>query len=43
MKDLISACAAGKVGGQIVVDLMKEEDNFGECDLPMALIPRRGK
>jgi len=41
MKDLISACAAGKVGGQIVVDLMKEEDNFGECDLPMALIPRK--
>lgn len=43
MKDLISACSAGKVQGQVVVDLMKEEDNFGECDLPMALIPKKGE
>ncbi|MFZ2456942.1 MAG: exosome complex exonuclease Rrp41 [Candidatus Altiarchaeia archaeon] len=43
MKDLVSACSAGKVDGQVVVDLMKEEDNFGECDLPMALIPKKGE
>ncbi|MFH1836294.1 MAG: exosome complex exonuclease Rrp41 [Methanobacteriota archaeon] len=41
MKDLIASCAAGKVEGEIVLDLMKEEDNYGECDLPLALIPRK--
>jgi len=41
MRDLISACAAGKIDGEIVLDLMKEEDNFGECDLPVAISPRR--
>ncbi|MEA1925035.1 MAG: exosome complex exonuclease Rrp41 [Candidatus Altiarchaeota archaeon] len=42
MKDLVSACASGKIDGEIVVDLMKEEDNYGECDLPVAISPRRG-
>ncbi|HIE33886.1 MAG TPA: exosome complex exonuclease Rrp41 [Candidatus Altiarchaeales archaeon] len=41
MKDIITACAAGKVNGEIVLDLMKEEDNYGECDLPLAIIPRK--
>lgn len=41
MKDLVAACAAGKISGEIVVDLMKEEDNYGECDLPLAIIPRK--
>lgn len=41
MRDLISACAAGKIANEIVVDLMKEEDNYGECDLPLAVIPRK--
>ncbi len=41
MKDLVAACAAGKIAGEIVVDLMKEEDNYGECDLPLAVIPRK--
>jgi len=41
MKDMVASCAAGKAGGEIVLDLMKEEDNFGECDLPIALIPRK--
>lgn len=39
MKGLISACAAGKVDGQIVLDPMKEEDNFGQADLPVAITP----
>ena len=43
MKDLVVACAAGKVDGEIVLDLMKEEDNFGECDLPLAIVPRTGE
>jgi exosome complex component RRP41 len=42
MKDLVPACAAGKVGGEIVVDLFDIEDNYGEADLPMAIIPRTG-
>ncbi len=42
MKDLVPACAAGKVGGEIVVDLMDIEDNYGEADLPMAIVPRTG-
>jgi exosome complex component RRP41 len=42
MKDLVVACAAGKVDGEIVLDLMKEEDNFGDCDLPLAIVPRTG-
>lgn len=40
MKDLISAVACGKVNGKIVVDLCKEEDNNGEADMPIAIIPR---
>jgi exosome complex component RRP41 len=43
MRDLVVACAAGKVDGEIVLDLMKEEDNFGECDLPLAIVPRTGE
>jgi exosome complex component RRP41 len=39
MKSMITACAAGKVGGQIVLDPMKEEDNFGEADMPIAMTP----
>ncbi|MDP8011633.1 MAG: exosome complex exonuclease Rrp41 [Thermoplasmata archaeon] len=40
MKDLIVGCAAGKVENTIVLDLNKEEDNFGQADLPVAIIPR---
>jgi exosome complex component RRP41 len=40
MKDLVVACAAGKVDGQVVLDLMKEEDNYGQADLPIAIMPK---
>ncbi|MBU7015308.1 MAG: exosome complex exonuclease Rrp41 [Theionarchaea archaeon] len=40
MRDLVPACAAGKVDGQIILDLAKEEDNLGEADMPVAIIPR---
>jgi exosome complex component RRP41 len=40
MADLVPACAAGKIDGKIAVDLKKEEDNYGEADLPVAIIPR---
>ncbi len=43
MRDLVVGCAAGKVAGQIVLDLNKEEDNYGEADLPIAIVPRTGE
>ncbi|HEV2317206.1 MAG TPA: exosome complex exonuclease Rrp41 [Thermoplasmata archaeon] len=43
MVDLLPAVAVGKVGGKIALDLKKEEDNFGEADLPMALVPQSGR
>jgi len=39
MRDLVVACAAGKVDGRLVLDLMDEEDKAGEADLPLALMP----
>jgi len=41
MKDLVAGCAAGKADGEIILDLMQEEDNFGEGDMPMGYIPSR--
>ncbi len=40
MRDIPAACAAGKVDGQVVLDLRKEEDQEGEADLPIAIAPR---
>src|SRR5665647_839301 len=37
MKGLITSCAFGKIDGQIVLDLNKEEDNYGEADFPVAM------
>jgi exosome complex component RRP41 len=42
MKDIPVACAAGKIDDQVVVDLGKEEDNYGSADLPIAISPRTG-
>ncbi|AIF68846.1 exosome complex exonuclease Rrp41 [Palaeococcus pacificus DY20341] len=39
MKDLVSACAAGKIEDEIVLDLNKEEDNYGTADVPVAIMP----
>jgi exosome complex component RRP41 len=43
MRDIPVACAAGKIDGQVVVDLGKEEDNYGQADLPIAIAPRTGE
>ncbi len=43
MRDIPVACAAGKIGGKVVLDLGKEEDNFGDADLPIAISPRTGE
>lgn len=41
MRDLISACAAGKIGGEVALDIFDIEDNYGEADLPVAIMPRK--
>ncbi|MFH1722739.1 MAG: exosome complex exonuclease Rrp41 [Candidatus Altiarchaeota archaeon] len=43
MKDMVASCAAGKVDGQIVLDLDKDEDNYGDADVPLAIIPRKNE
>lgn len=40
MRDLVASCAAGKVADTVVVDLQKEEDNFGQADIPVGYVPR---
>lgn len=39
MRDLVSACAGGKVEGRLVLDLNDVEDKGGEADLPVAYMP----
>ena len=39
MRDLVVACAAGKIDGQLVLDLNDVEDKMGEADMPVALMP----
>ncbi|UCE44542.1 MAG: exosome complex exonuclease Rrp41 [Candidatus Bathyarchaeota archaeon] len=39
MRDLVVACAAGKVDGHLVLDLTDVEDKNGEADMPVALMP----
>lgn len=43
MKGLVSACAAGKAGGKVILDLGKAEDNYGEADLPVAINQQTGE
>jgi len=43
MRDLVAACASGKIAGQIALDLNKDEDNFGDADCPIAVVPRTGE
>ena len=43
LRDLVAACAAGKVDGQLVLDLNEMEDQKGEADVPIAFTPRTGE
>lgn len=43
MKDIIPAIAVGKADGKLLLDLNKEEDNYGQADVPMAIIPKTGE
>ena len=39
MRELVAACAAGKIEGKMALDLSDAEDKYGEADLPVALVP----
>jgi len=39
MRDLVVACAAGKVDDTVVLDLMDTEDKVGAADVPVAVMP----
>jgi exosome complex component RRP41 len=42
LRDLVVGCAAGKIEDQIVMDLNDVEDQKGEADVPVAIMPRTG-
>ena len=39
MRDIVPAIAAGKADGHVLLDLNKEEDNYGQADVPIAIMP----
>src|ERR687897_2373557 len=39
MRDMVSACAAGKVDDKIVIDINDTEDKEGGADMPVAYMP----
>lgn len=43
MRDMVSACAAGKVADKVVLDVNDEEDKEGQADMPVAYMPNLGK
>ncbi len=49
MNDLVTSVSVGKIGGNIVVDLTKKEEDYEEdgekmaTDIPVAVLPREGK
>lgn len=40
MRELVAGCAAGKIEGQVVLDLSDIEDKKGDADLPVAFMPK---
>jgi exosome complex component RRP41 len=43
MTDLVISVASGKINDVVVCDLNKAEDNYGEADLPMGVLPNTGE
>ncbi|MBI5177252.1 exosome complex exonuclease Rrp41 [Candidatus Micrarchaeota archaeon] len=43
IRDIVSAVSVGKADGKMVVDLDKDEDNWGESDMPLAFSVRTGE
>jgi exosome complex component RRP41 len=39
MRSLVSSCAVGKVDDTLILDLNKDEDNYGQADMPIAMTP----
>ena len=39
MRDIVAACAAGKVDDKIVLDINDTEDKEGGADMPVAYMP----
>ena len=39
MRELVAACAVGKIQGKLALDLSDAEDKYGEADLPVAFVP----
>lgn len=39
MRDIVVACAAGKVENKVALDLMDTEDKIGDADVPVAYMP----
>lgn len=39
MRDMVAACAAGKIDGHLVLDLNDVEDKEGTADVPIAFMP----
>ena len=39
MRDMVSACAAGKVADTVILDVNNEEDQAGQADMPIAYMP----
>jgi len=40
LRELVAACAAGKVEGKVALDLSDIEDKKGDADLPVAIMPK---
>jgi len=40
MRELVAACASGKIEGKVALDLSDIEDKQGEADLPVAYMPK---
>jgi len=40
MRELVAACAAGRVEGKVALDLSDTEDKQGDADLPVAFMPK---
>ena len=43
MRDLVTAVAGGKIEDRIVLDLNNAEDQFGQGDMPVAMMPTLGQ
>jgi len=43
MRDLLVSVASGKINDTVVLDLDKPEDNYGQADLPVGILPNSGE